>query len=84
MYHEPFYRHYWRGLYPQYGDPKSTAHWYAKWKTAEMCMGLFGERQRLRHEWIASGPRRGHVVAHQTAIITHHASPVRSQRPKCA
>jgi hypothetical protein len=33
---EPQYRHYWRVLYPEYVGPKSTAHWYRKWKTAEM------------------------------------------------
>ena len=48
MYEQP-YRHYWRVLYPEYAEPKSTAHWYGKWKTAEMCMGLFDERQRARH-----------------------------------
>ena len=58
MYEQP-YRQYWRVLYPEYAEPKSTAHWYGKWKTAEMCIGLFDERQQARHKWIASGPRRG-------------------------
>ncbi len=53
------YRHYWRVLYPVYADPNSKAHWYPKWKTSEMCRGLFGARQQARHEWIISGPRRG-------------------------
>jgi hypothetical protein len=76
------YRHYWRILYPEYADPRSKAHWYGKWKTSEMCMGLFGARQRARHEWIARGPRRGREEAHATAVVTHHASPVRSQTVK--
>lgn len=76
------YRHYWRVLYPEYGDPESKAHWYAKWKTSEMAMGLFGERQQARHEWIASGPRRGREDAHATAVVTHHASPARSRTVK--
>jgi len=76
------YRHYWRVLYPKYADSKSKAHWYPKWKTSEMCMGLFGERQRARHEWIARGPRRGREEAHATAVVTYHASPVRSQTVK--
>ena len=58
MYEQP-YRQYWRVLYPEFSDPKSTAYWYGKWKTAEMCMGLFDERQQARHQWIADGPRRG-------------------------
>ena len=41
-------------------------------------MGLFGERQQARHEWIATGPRRGREESHATAVVTHHASPVRS------
>jgi hypothetical protein len=47
MYEQP-YRHYWRALYPEYAEPKSTAHWYPRWKAAEMCMGLFDERQQAR------------------------------------
>jgi hypothetical protein len=76
------YRHYWRVLYPGYADPGSQVHWYAKWKTSEMAMGLFGERQRARHEWIAGGPRRGRQEAHATAVVTYHASPVRSRTVK--
>ena len=76
------YRYYWRVLYPEYGDPKSKAHWYAKWKTSEMAMGLFGARQRARHAWIASGPRHGREEAHSTAVVTYHASPVRSRTVK--
>lgn len=76
------HRRYWRVLYPEYADPKSTAHWYAKWKTSEMAMGLFGERQRARHEWIANGPRHGRGEAHATAVVTYHASPVRSRTVK--
>lgn len=79
---DPPYRHYWRVLYPECADPKSKAFWLARLKTSEMCMGLFGERQRARHEWIASGPRRGREEAHATAVVTHHASPVRSQTVK--
>src|SRR5208337_5322043 len=37
------YRHYWRVLYPEYAEPESTAHGYGRWKTAGMCMGLFGD-----------------------------------------
>jgi len=76
MYEQP-YREYWRVLYPEYADP-ARAHWLAKFKTLLMCMGLFGERQQARHEWIANGPCRGREEAHATAIVTHHASPVRS------
>ncbi len=43
---EPQYRQYWRVLYPEYAEPKSTAHWYGKWKTAEMCMGLLAKGSR--------------------------------------
>jgi hypothetical protein len=49
-----------------------------RWKTAEMCIGLFDARQQARHKWIASGPRRGREEAHATAVVTYHASPVRS------
>ena len=42
------------------------------------CMGLFGERQQARHEWIATGPRRGREESHATAVVTYHASPVSS------
>ncbi len=77
MYEQP-YRHYWRVLYPEYAQPESTAHWYGKWKTAETCMGLFGERQQARHEWIATDLRRGREESHATAVVTYHASPVRS------
>jgi hypothetical protein len=77
MYEQP-YRQYWRVLYPDYAARESTVHWLAKWKTAEMAMGIFGERQHARHLWIASGPRRGREEAHATAVVTYHASPVRS------
>jgi hypothetical protein len=76
------WRHYWRVLYPEFADPESTAHWYGKWKTEGMCMGLFDERQQARHEWIATGPRRGREEGHATAVITYHASPVRSRTVK--
>lgn len=76
FYEQP-HRHYWRVLYPEWANPDSTRHWLGKWKTAEMCMGLFEERQRARHEWIAAGPRRGRSESHATAIVTYHASPVR-------
>jgi hypothetical protein len=79
---EPPYRRYWLALYPEYADPRSRPHWYGKWKTAEMCMGLFGERQQARHEWIAIGPRLGREESHVTAVVTHHASPVRSLTAK--
>jgi hypothetical protein len=75
---EPQYRRYWRVLYPEHAEPNSTAHWYSKWKTSEMCMGLFSERQQARHRWIGNGPRRGREEAHPTAVVTYHASPVRS------
>lgn len=81
-YDEEPYRHYWRVLYPEYADPESQTHWYAKWKTSEVCMGLFGARQHARHEWIASGPRRGRLEAHATAVVTYHASAVRSRTVK--
>lgn len=81
MNEEP-YRSYWQVLYPQFANPDSASHWYGKWKTAEMCMGLFAERQQARHEWIATGPRRGHAEAHATAVVTHRASPVRSLTAK--
>lgn len=68
-------RDYQRAIYP------ANMHWYATWKTAEMCMGLFDERQQARHEWIASGPRRGREEAHATAVVTH-VSPVRSRTVK--
>jgi len=72
--HEQPYRHYRRVLYPEYAKPASKAHWYGKWKSTEMCMGLFNERQQARHEWISTGPRRGREEAHQTAVFTYHAS----------
>ena len=73
------YRHYWRVLYPRFADP-STAHWLGKWKTLEMCMGLFAARQRARHALI----RKGEWLkdAHSTAVVTFHASPVRAQTAK--
>ena len=55
---EPQYRDYWRMLYPEYAEPKSTAHWYGKWKTAEMCIGLFDERQQARHMSASRGSLR--------------------------
>jgi hypothetical protein len=80
--HEEPWRQYRRVLYPEYAETNSTAHWSGKWKTGEMCIGLFDERQQARHEWIASGPRRGREEAHATAIVTHHASPVRALTAK--
>ena len=59
-----------------------TAHWYGKWKTTEVCMGLFNERQQARHEWIANRPRRRPEEAHATAVVTYDASPVRSLTAK--
>ena len=76
------YRYYWRVLYPEYADPVSQVHWYAKWKTSEMALGIFEARQRARHEWIASGPCRGREEAHATAVVTYDASPVRSRTVK--
>jgi hypothetical protein len=73
-YEQP-YQHYWHELYPEYADPESTAHWYGRWKTAGMCMGLFDERQQARHEWIANGPRRGCEEALAPAVVTYYASP---------
>jgi hypothetical protein len=81
MYEQP-YRQYWRALYPEFSDPKATAYWYGRWKTAEMCMGLFDERQQARHEWIATGPRRGRGESHATAVVTYRASPTRSLTTK--
>ncbi len=43
------YGHYCRVLYPEWANPDSTRHWLGKWKTLEMCMGLFGARQRALH-----------------------------------
>jgi hypothetical protein len=80
-YEQP-YENYWHILYPRYADPDSGAYWYGRWKTAGMCMGLFDERQQARHEWIATGPRKGREESHATAIVTHHASPVRSLTAK--
>ncbi len=76
------YRQYWRVLYPEWADRDSTRHWLGKFKTLEMCMGLFGERQRARHRWIATGPRRGRTQSHVPAVVTYHASPVRSRTVK--
>jgi hypothetical protein len=70
------YRQYLRALYPDHAAPDTQMHWYSKWKTYEMCIGLFGQRQRARHaltgndEWREGG--------HPTAVVTFHASPVRS------
>ena len=61
----PPYQH---ALYP------GNMHCYARWKTAEMCMGLFDERQSARHEWIARDPRREREEAHATAVVTYPAS----------
>ena len=49
-------------------------HWYGSWKTAAMCMGLFDERQRAGHGWIASGTRRERGEAHLGAGSTYPAS----------
>ena len=76
------YSYYWKVLYPRYADPDSGAHWLPRMKTSEMCMGLFGERQRARQKWIASGPGRSREEAHATAVVTHNASPVRSRTVK--
>ena len=51
MYEQP-YRHYWRALYPEFAVPIDGAL-VRQVEDAEMCIGLFGERQRARHEWIA-------------------------------
>ena len=64
MYEQPYWQ-YRRVLYPEYADPKSTAHWYGKWKTAEMCMGLFDQRQQARHDWIEFGAVAGTEVVDQ-------------------
>jgi hypothetical protein len=79
MYEEEPWRSYWSVLFPEFAAPGSTMHWYGKWKTAQTCMGIFGERQQARHEWISSGPRRGRTESHTTAIVTYHASPLSSQ-----
>ncbi len=67
---------------PNSQTPRRGRTWYGRWKTAEMCMGLFDERQQARHQWIADGPCRGREEAHATAVVTHHASPVRSLTAK--
>ena len=77
MYEQP-YRHYWRVLYPGVRRTRVEVALVPEVKAAEMCMGLFDERQQARHEWIANGPRRGSEEAHPTAVVTYHASPVRS------
>jgi len=81
MYEQP-YRHYWRVLYQEYAEAGSKAHWYDRWKAAAMCMGLFDARQQARHKWIGTGPRRGREEPHATAVVTYHASPVRSLTAK--
>src|SRR5947209_15165373 len=69
------HRHYWRLLYPEFADPSSGAYWYGRFKTLLTCIGLFGERQQARHQWIATGPRRGREESHVTAVVIYHASP---------
>lgn len=44
---------------------------YAKWKTAEMCIGLPREKQQARHEWIRTGPRCGRTQSHVPVVITY-------------
>ncbi len=45
-------------------------------------MGLFGERQQDRHEWIADGPRRGSQEAHaMSAIIRTRLAASGAERP---
>lgn len=75
---EQAWQTYHRVLYPEYAQ--GQRHWYGKWKTSEMCMGLFGERQAARMEWFRN--RQGRDFAHPTAIVTYHASPVRSMTVK--
>ncbi|MCV7176140.1 hypothetical protein [Mycolicibacterium sphagni] len=79
---EQAYQDYWRVLYPTCADPDSNAYWLARMKTAEMCRGLFRERQWVRDKWIAAGPSRGPEECHVTAVVTYDASPVRSQTVK--
>lgn len=76
MNEEP-HRLYWRALYPECAKSDATVHWYSRWKTREMAIGLYGERQQARHRWIATGPRRGREESHVTEVVTFHASPVR-------
>ncbi len=57
MYEQP-YRYYWRVLYPEFSDPKARAHWYGRWKTAEMCMGSSTKGSRLD----TSGSRMARVA----------------------
>ena len=77
MYEQP-YGQYLRVHYPEYAEAGSKARRYGGWKAGEMCMGRYDERQQARHEWIASGPRRGREEAHATAVLTYNPSPVRS------
>ena len=80
--YEQEYRHYWRVLYPKEADPDSGAFWLARYKTLGMCSGLFAQRQQARHKWIATWPPLGRKEAHVTAVVTYHASPVRSRTVK--
>ena len=73
---EPPWRAYWHVLFPDV----ETAHWYAQWKTSEMCIGLFRERQVARQKWFRN--RQGRDFVHPTAVVTYHASPVRSMTVK--
>ncbi len=70
------WRAYWHVLFPGY----ETGHWYARWKTSEMCIGLFHERQAARQEWFRN--RQGQDFVHPTAVVTYDASPVRSMTAK--
>lgn len=75
---EQAWQSYHRDLYPEF--PQGRRHWCGTWKTSEMCMGLFGERQAARQEWFRN--RRGQDFSHPTAVVTYHASPVRSSTVK--
>ena len=68
------WRTYWRVLYPEWAH--GQGHWYGKWKTSEMCMGLYDARQSARFEWPRNA--QGEPVPHPTAVVTFHASSVRS------
>src|SRR5689334_9388566 len=70
------YRAYWRTLYLNAPDsPGEGAHWYWRWKTTEMCMGLWERREELRARWETNPSRFDHP--HQTTVVTFNATPLR-------
>ena len=74
---EQAWQTYHRVLYPEYA--RGQRHWYGKWKTSEMCMGLFGTAGCPSGVVPESAGTR---LCHPTAVVTYHASPVRSMTVK--